>query len=73
MIVAQDGHVNPSHLLRRLADALEAQHNQQNNQLGAALGNAELGLENRLDDLQRQIDSLASEIASLKERAVGCE
>lgn len=63
--------VNPSRLLHELADALEAQHNAQNNQLGAALGSAELGIENRLDDLQRQIDALLTEIASLKERAVG--
>jgi len=73
MIVAHGGIVNPSHLLHELADAFEAQHNQQNNQFGAALGSAELGIENRLDDLQRQIDALTSEIASLKERAVGCE
>jgi hypothetical protein len=72
-IADRSGDVNPSRLLHELADALEAQHNAQNNQLGAALGSAELGLENRLDDLQRQIDALASEIASLKERAVGCE
>jgi hypothetical protein len=58
-------------LLHELADALEAQHNAQNNQLGAALGSAELGIENRLDDLQRQIDAIAADLAHLKERAVG--
>lgn len=73
MIVAQDGHVNPSHLLRRLADAFEAQHNAQNNQLGAALGNAELGLENRIEDLQRQIAALRADVDQLKERTVGHE
>jgi hypothetical protein len=73
MIVAHGGIVNPSRLLHELADALEAQHNAQNNQLGAALGSAELGIENRLDDIQRQIDAIAADLAHLKERAVGCE
>lgn len=74
-IPSHDGAVHPSQVLRQLADdfqalatALEWQHNAQNNQLAAALGNAELGLENRLDILQEQLDALRAE---LKERAVG--
>lgn len=72
-IAPHGGNVNPSRLLHELADALEAQHNAQNNQLGAALGNAEIGIENRLDDLQAQLDALRADVAQLKERAVGCE
>ncbi len=85
MVAPHDGSVNPSQILRAMAQgesktdlkrhlealayALEWQHNAQNNHLAAVVGNAELGLENQIAALARDIterlDKLSAAIAQL--------
>lgn len=64
--------MNPSKTLRdlagwiiRLAKDFEDQHNAQNGQWGAALGNAELNPSERLDKLEKRVMALEQQ---MKER-----
>jgi hypothetical protein len=70
--------VNPSQTLReiaklttRLAHDFEHQHNQQNNQIGGALGNAELGMENKIADLAERVAAVEELVRTLSEHLRG--
>lgn len=53
-------------LLERLADDYERQVNAQNGQLNAALGNAELGLDNQIEELRGRVAAVEQEIRELR-------
>ncbi len=51
-----------------LAAELETQHNQQNNNFQNALSNAELGIDNQLDELRKDIERIRSTQSDAVER-----
>lgn len=54
--------------LNRLADEMEDQHEGQSDLFGAALGNAELGIANQIDELATRQTLLDARIAALERR-----
>lgn len=49
-------------LCRQLAEQLEQAIRRVNNNAGAVIGNVEIGLSNRLDDLARQLSALSARL-----------
>lgn len=48
--------------VEQIADEFESQHNKQNNDFGAALGLAELGIDDKLDEIRADITRRLSDV-----------